>query len=155
MRDISDPTFCRSSTQDQVSHVCSQAVTAVTVVSFPQRKHLTHRPYVGVAVKLNSPPETFQGQLFCFLPLPPEKPSPTGLPVHVHGFFELSQNRRHLKWPTSEEADTEGPVDDALVWNRLLITEVLPRAYVMLVTQLVNSSEAESPFIRCVHTVTS
>ena len=122
----------------------------MTVVCFPQRKYLTHRPYVGVAAKLNSPPETFQGQLFCFLPLPPEKPSPTGLPVHVHGFFELSQNRRHLKWPTSEEGGTSGPADDALVWNRLLVTEVLPRAYITLVTQLVQSSETHASLIRCV-----
>ena len=32
------------------------------------------------------------GRAFCFLPLPAE----TGLPVHVHGYFELSSNRRNI-----------------------------------------------------------
>ena len=104
---------------------------------------------MGVAAKLNSRPGDFEGQLFCFLPLPPEKPSPTGLPVHVHGFFELSQNRRHLKWPASEEGDTAGPVDDALVWNGLLVTEVLPRAYVTLARQLADPTASEACLTRC------
>ncbi|XP_070206314.1 sacsin-like [Littorina saxatilis] len=104
-----------------------------------QRKYLTHRPYVGVAAKLNSPAEAFQGQLFCFLPLPPETPSPTGLPVHVHGFFELSQNRRHVEWPKGEGEEGE-PNDEAALWNSLLVREVLPRAYVTLLTELVNSA---------------
>ncbi|XP_070206302.1 sacsin-like [Littorina saxatilis] len=111
-----------------------------------QRKYLSHRPYVGVAAKLNSPAEAFQGQLFCFLPLPPETPSPTGLPVHVHGFFELSQNRRHVEWPKGEGEDG-GPSDEAALWNSLLVREVLPRAYVTLVTELVKSAgTGASPF---------
>ena len=34
------------------------------------------------------------GQAFCFLPLP----IPTGLPIHVNGYFELSSNRRDVWW---------------------------------------------------------
>ncbi|XP_070206295.1 sacsin-like [Littorina saxatilis] len=110
------------------------------------KKHLSHRPYVGVAAKRNSPLEVFQGQLFCFLPLPPETPSPTGLPVHVHGFFELSQNRRHVEWPKGE-GEEGGPSDEAALWNSLLVTEVMPRAYVTLLTELVNSAgTGASPF---------
>ncbi|KAL8584754.1 hypothetical protein ACOMHN_035673 [Nucella lapillus] len=73
-----------------------------------QRKSLSHRPYVGVAARLNAAPDARrlngapEGQIFSFLPLPPENPSPSGLPVHVHGFFELSQNRCHVKWPTGD-----------------------------------------------------
>lgn len=33
-----------------------------------------------------------EGLAFCFLPLP----LITGLPVHVNGYFELSQNRRDI-----------------------------------------------------------
>ncbi|KAK7488211.1 hypothetical protein BaRGS_00020518 [Batillaria attramentaria] len=101
------------------------------------------RPYVGVAARLNSQPEVLQGQLFCFLPLPPEKVSPTGLPVHVNGFFELSQNRRQVKWPSSGQGRESDPgdepamSDDALLWNQLLVSEVLPLAYVTLIKKLV------------------
>ena len=46
-------------------------------------------------------PDKPSGHVFCFLPLPLEQKSSTGLPVHINGYFSISQNRRHLKWPTA------------------------------------------------------
>ena len=106
-------------------------------------------PLVGVAVKLNVDPdkkdlcqEVPDGHIFCFLPLPLEKESPTGLRVHVHGCFAVDQNRRHIKWPT---ADQTGPLNDpALTWNLFLVSSLLPKAMTQLttfVTQLQQKNE--------------
>ena len=72
-------------------------------------KDLGYLPSVGVALKLEltapdakDPPCLTEprGHVFCFLPLPLERKSPTGLRVHVHGSFAIDQNRRHIKLPT-------------------------------------------------------
>ena len=47
-------------------------------------------PWGGVAAHINSPHRV--GRAFCFLPLPAE----SGLSVHVHGYFELSSDRRNI-----------------------------------------------------------
>ncbi len=50
-------------------------------------------PWAGVAVQLQGAmPVTCDGHAFVFLPLPVG----TQLPVHINGFFELSENRRDL-----------------------------------------------------------
>eukprot|EP00105_Crassostrea_gigas_P022227 XP_011441669.1 PREDICTED: sacsin-like [Crassostrea gigas] len=49
-----------------------------------------YRPYIGIAARLDQPIAC--GQLFCFLPLPFQDESSTGLPVHVNGFFSLDSN---------------------------------------------------------------
>jgi len=98
-------------------------------------------PLVGVAVKLSVDPdkkdlcqEVPDGHIFCYLPLPLEKESPTGLRVHVHGCFAVDQNRRHIKWPT---ADQTGPLNDpALMWNQFLVSSLLPQAMTQLITFL-------------------
>lgn len=103
---------------------------------------LGYLPLVGAAIKLDTEPgnkdiceEVPDGHVFCFLPLPLEKKSPTGLRVHVHGCFAIDQNRRHIKWPT---ADQTGPVNDpALVWNRFLVSSLLPVAMTQLTTFLI------------------
>jgi sacsin len=65
-------------------------------------------PLVGVALPLDvSIKEPLcktepKGHVFCFLPLPLEKKSPTGLQFHVHGSFAIDQNRRHIKWPSAD-----------------------------------------------------
>jgi len=102
---------------------------------------LGYLPVVGVAVKLDVEmdkkdlcQEVPDGHIFCFLPLPLEKKSPTGLRVHVHGCFAIDQNRRHIKWPT---ADQTGPLNDpALLWNRFLVSSLLPKAMMQLITYL-------------------
>ena len=55
------------------------------------------------------------GHVFCFLPLPLEQKSSTGLPVHINGYFSISQNRRHLKWPTAGHK----PQSDKVMWKKI------------------------------------
>nr|KAG5705984.1 hypothetical protein BaRGS_010874 [Batillaria attramentaria] len=92
---------------------------------------LAYRPYVGVAIPLDEQRE-FQSQIFCFLPLPLLSRSPTGLPVHVNGYFALSQNRRHLKWPTQDQLDNQAHLEAPVRWNCLMVKELVPRAYTRL-----------------------
>jgi len=102
---------------------------------------LGYLPLVGVAIKLDTELEKKDiclevpdGHIFCFLPLPLEKKSPTGLRIHVHGCFAIDQNRRHIKWPT---ADQTGPVKvPALIWNKFLVSSLLPKAMTQLTTFL-------------------
>lgn len=66
------------------------------------------------------------GKIFCFLPLAVQEVSATGLPVHVNGYFAISQNRQHLKWPTVSQTIAS---DKCLLWNHCLIAELIPRSY--------------------------
>ena len=66
------------------------------------------------------------GQVFCHLPLSGEQRCPTGLPVHVNGYFAISQNRRHLKWPTPNYKPGS---DESVDWNQCLLSELLPTTY--------------------------
>ena len=107
-------------------------------------------PAVGVALQIPSSADEHllktepRGHIFCFLPLPLEKKSPTGLHFHVHGSFAVDQNRRHLKWPS---ADQKQLTDDALIWNQFLVNAVLPKAMLRLTTYLItNFSEGTSCF---------
>ena len=99
-------------------------------------------PAVGVALQIPSNPDEHllksepRGHIFCFLPLPLEKRSPTGLYFHVHGCFAIDQNRRHLKWPS---ADQKQLTDDALLWNQFLVNVVLPKAMLPLVSYLITN----------------
>ncbi|XP_060568450.1 sacsin-like, partial [Ruditapes philippinarum] len=105
-----------------------------------QDKNLGYSPYVGVATPLKEIDDDFEGHVFCFLPLPKEGERLTGLPVHVNGFFALSQNRHHMKWETEEQ---EGkPIDDkSILWNKALIEEALPKAYELLVLEIIEVSK--------------
>ncbi|KAJ8400343.1 hypothetical protein AAFF_G00397260 [Aldrovandia affinis] len=95
-------------------------------------------PAIGIALPLTPVDEdqgagaAFSGRAFCFLPLPPGEESATGLPVHVSGFFGLTDNRRSIKW---REVDQWR--DPAALWNELLVVNVIPRAYFTLVTEVV------------------
>jgi sacsin len=108
-----------------------------------QDKNLGYSPYVGVATPLKEIEDDFEGHVFCFLPLPKEGERLTGLPVHVNGFFALSQNRHHMKWETEEQ---EGkPIDDkSILWNKALIEEALPKAYELLVLEIIEVSKKNS-----------
>lgn len=96
-------------------------------------------PTIGIALPLTlinredeGATSGFSGRAFCFLPLPPGEESETGLPVHVSGFFGLTDNRRSIKW---REVDQWR--DPAALWNELLIITVIPRAYFTLITEAV------------------
>jgi len=80
----------------------------------------------GVAERENSAPS---GKVFCFLPLAMQELSATGLPVHVNGYFAVSQNRQHLKWPSVGQSVES---DKSLLWNHRLISELIPTSYAHL-----------------------
>ena len=62
------------------------------------------------------------GRAFCFLPLP-EK---TVMPVHIHGYFAIDDNRRSIKWPTD---DAKGKKAE---WNNKLLLKVAAPSYALL-----------------------
>jgi sacsin len=104
-------------------------------------EQLSYAPYVGVAFPLTHRHRlNFKGHVFCFLPLPvePDGKSLTNLPVHVNGFFALTSNRRHMLWATQDQHEAD---DDRLVWNKLMISEVLSLAYTRLVDSLLQDPD--------------
>ena len=109
-------------------------------------KELSYLPAVGVAMALPTDPKQptpdIQGHVFCVLPLPVQKTPLTGLPVHINGFFALSQNRRHVKTPNACQVDEErggrALTDKALLWNNCLLGEAIPRAYVTMLMDAIS-----------------
>src|SRR6218665_1048074 len=99
-------------------------------------------PWVGVVIKVQETSGTSsylskpKGHIFCFLPLPLEETSPTGLRVHVHGYFAVDSNRRHLKWPTADQ-NINQLTDKALIWNEFLVNKLLVKALVKLALHVV------------------
>ncbi|KAM8977638.1 sacsin [Pelodytes ibericus] len=95
-------------------------------------------PTIGIAMPLlNNGGEKgaeceFVGRAFCFLPLPPGEESKTGLPVHISGFFGLTDNRRSIKWRELDQWR-----DPAALWNELLVKYVVPRAYTNLILEAI------------------
>ena len=102
---------------------------------------LSYLPLVGVAMALPSSPQDsvpeIQGHVFCVLPLPVQKTSLTGLPVHVNGFFALTQNRGQIKFPTAEQ-EGHSLTDKSLKWNQCLLEEAIPRAYATMILEAIN-----------------
>ena len=109
-------------------------------------RELNYLPTVGVAMALPTGPKLetsdIKGHVFCFLPLPVQRRSLTGLPVHVNGFFALSQNRRYIKSPNADQEDRETSgrqlTDKSLLWNRCLLEEAIPRAYATMILEAIN-----------------
>ena len=102
---------------------------------------LSYLPLVGVAMEISAPCKEQSGHVFCFLPLPVQKTSLTGLPVHVNGFFALSQNRRYIKSPNAEQEDQEKTgrrlTDKSLLWNKCLLEEAIPKAYAAMILEAI------------------
>ena len=65
---------------------------------------------------------SMNGQAFCFLPLP----GATALPVNLHGYFAVADNRRSIKWPSHDERGEEAK------WNKLLLDKVIAPLYALL-----------------------
>ena len=99
-------------------------------------------PWVGFATPLNTSKRqalsSVGGRLFCFLPLPPDADSKTGFPVHVHGYFGLTDNRRGLKWPGLDCQN-----DPTAEWNVLLLERVGSQAYASMLLDLVDKQMKE------------
>lgn len=100
---------------------------------------LSYSPYVGVAMDMDCP-SNFQGHVFCFLPLPLTEKSLSGLPIHVNGFFALSQSRRFVKWPTADQIRNHTHTDKSIQWNQALVIEVLSEVYSSFLQELVQES---------------
>ena len=96
--------------------------------------YLRMAPWAGVAASLDAPREKARkenGRVFCYLPLPIESDWITGLAVHVHGAFAMTDNRRNLKWPGPESQN-----DEAADWNFFLTRDVVSQAYASLIVAL-------------------
>ena len=131
------------------SYLCGGEIS-LTFQNLISDKVLSYLPSVGVAMplpagsRLQTP--DVQGHVFCSLPLPVQKTSLTGLPVHVNGFFALSQNRRYIKSPNADQEDqlkTGGHLTDkSLLWNKCLLEEAIPRAYATMILEAINENSA-------------
>ncbi len=86
-------------------------------------------PWVGTVLELGG--SSVGGRIFCFLPMPVE--APCGLPVHVNGTFGLNDDRRTLKWPGIERRN-----DPTANWNKILVSQLLPPCYAMLLMEAKN-----------------
>ena len=113
-------------------------------------EELSYLPSVGVAMAMPSgiglPTPDIQGHVFCVLPLPVQKKSVTGLPVHVNGFFSLSQNRRHIKTPNADQEEQEKQEklnDKSLIWNICLLEEAVPKAYASMIIAAINDRSVQ------------
>ena len=100
-------------------------------------------PWVGFATPLNASDRqalsSTGGRIFCFLPLPPDADARTGFPVHVHGYFGLTDNRRGLKWPGLDCQN-----DPTAEWNVLLSERVGSQAYASMLLDLVDKQMKEA-----------
>ena len=65
---------------------------------------------------------SIDGQAFCFLPLPGK----ISLPVNVHGYFAVADNRRSIKWPSHDEKGDEAK------WNELLLSKLVSPVYALM-----------------------
>ena len=76
----------------------------------------------------NDPPSTLNngGFAFCFLPM--SATTSTGLPVHIHGYFTLSDNRRRVRWPDADDNSAEAN------WNKHLVEHLIAPSYAILMT---------------------
>jgi sacsin len=86
-------------------------------------------PWTGVAARLPKPDKTVgkpvAGEVFCFLPLPDARGS-AKIPVHLHGFFDISSSRRTLTHEPGAEGTTESLRAE---WNRTLTEDGLSTSY--------------------------
>ncbi|XP_011402901.2 PREDICTED: sacsin-like [Amphimedon queenslandica] len=62
------------------------------------------------------------GQVFCFLPLP----GTTNLPVNIHGYFSVSDNRRTIEWPAADNKSAKA------LWNEALLKSHIAPLYSIL-----------------------
>ncbi|XP_074631900.1 sacsin-like [Acropora palmata] len=99
-------------------------------------------PWIGMATPLDGTQRqglsSSGGRTFCFLPLPPDADAKTGLPVHVHGYFGLTDNRRGLKWPGLDCQN-----DYTAEWNVRLLQGVGGQAYASLLLYLIEKLARE------------
>ena len=136
-----------------VSEMYGGGDVSVELQTLQQDPKLGFMPLVGAAMELKQRWKTeenipepnisveLSGQVFCILPLAVEQKSSTGLPVHINGYFAVSQNRRHLRWPSTGQSISS---DKCLQWNKCLLSYLLPGCYVEMVASAIRCSQAPS-----------
>ncbi|KAJ8303847.1 hypothetical protein KUTeg_017430 [Tegillarca granosa] len=124
-----------------VNYIQGTTESTEKLTSLAQDPDLSYSPYVGVAYPCVSNGTIETGHVFCFLPLPLEKKSLTGLPVHVNGLFALEQNRKHVKWGNRDQSHVMVSKDKHVLWNEMIISDVLSKAYEHLVGYLIQKSQ--------------
>ncbi|XP_045909612.1 sacsin [Micropterus dolomieu] len=99
-------------------------------------KKLSFFPQVDLAFPCGEKRDCSESRLSCFLPLPNNESNKTGLPVYVNACFGLTDNRRHIKWQEEDQKH-----DEHAVWNELLMKEVLPQAYLMIIQDAIQLAQ--------------
>ncbi|XP_044074077.1 sacsin [Siniperca chuatsi] len=99
-------------------------------------KKLSFFPQVDLAFPCGEKRGCSESRLSCFLPLPNNESNKTGLPVYVNACFGLTDNRRHIKWQEEDQKH-----DEHAVWNELLMKEVLPQAYLMIIQDAIKLAQ--------------
>ncbi|XP_073329465.1 sacsin-like [Pagrus major] len=99
-------------------------------------ENLKFFPQVDLAFPCGEKRDSQESRLSCFLPLPNNESNRTGLPVYVNACFGLTDNRRHIKWQEEDQKH-----DEHAVWNELLMKEVLPQAYLMIIQDAIKLAQ--------------
>src|SRR5207302_963129 len=76
----------------------------------------------------------FSGRLFTVLPLPISTP----FPIHIHGIFGLTRDRRNLISHCSDHAKGSKP-DIVADWNQHLFRETIPSTWSRFLVELVET----------------
>lgn len=100
-------------------------------------KKLSFFPQVALALPCGVDRDCSESRLSCFLPLPNNESNKTGLPVYLNACFGLTDNRRLIKWQEEDQKH-----DEHAVWNELLIKEVLPHAYLVIIQDAIKLAQA-------------
>ncbi|XP_074550553.1 sacsin [Halichoeres trimaculatus] len=93
-------------------------------------------PQVDLAFPCGEKRDASESRLSCYLPLPNNESNKTGLPVYINACFGLTDNRRHIKWQEEDQKH-----DEHAMWNELLMKEVLPEAYVMIIQDAIRLAQ--------------
>ncbi|MEE6483233.1 hypothetical protein FKM82_013475 [Ascaphus truei] len=97
-------------------------------------KKLCNKPALDLAYPLTKQGiDSFGGRLSCFLPLPDKEENRTGLPVLINGSFDLTDDRRSMKW-----LEVDQQHDEAAKWNHILVEKLLPLVYMCAVNDAVS-----------------
>ncbi|XP_039546795.1 sacsin-like [Pimephales promelas] len=96
---------------------------------------LSFYPQVDAAFRIDEDRSHCNGRLSCFLPLPNNESNKTGLPIHINACFGLTDNRRFIKWQEEDQKN-----DESAKWNELLIKDILPHVYLMMILDAIQLS---------------
>uniref|UniRef100_A0A8C5QND2 HEPN domain-containing protein n=1 Tax=Leptobrachium leishanense TaxID=445787 RepID=A0A8C5QND2_9ANUR len=105
---------------------------------FPQLEELSKKLYNNIALDLAFPLtkegiDSFGGRLSCVLPLPDKEENRTGLPIVINGCFDLTDDRRSIKWIEDDQQR-----DDAAKWNHSLTETLLPLVYIIAIDHAIS-----------------